>query len=151
MGWAEARAAIASTLDAAVVQVATQNEERLTAYEYPPSGQQTVFPLAFVVPPAREISRGVNNMLRIVVPEVRVRFLLHADNAELAAKRMDAWIVKATELVGANLTLDGSVITLKQEFSEFSTFGANGAPPYGFDMLLRFDHGMVEVETTRAA
>ncbi len=149
MGWAEARSQIAAVLDGAAIT--SPYAETLRALEYPARARQgaSALPLAFVIPPARRISRGPNGMRRIQIDEVKIRVLLHDNNAEDAAQRMDAWVARMIDIIGDNMTLNGTVqVVAGQEFTEFSTFGPDGGPPYGFDMTLSFGaNGIVETET----
>ncbi len=157
MSWAAARAELVNILHGAQVSVTLDGEavtDTLTALEYPPRARQgaDALPVAFVIPPARRVRREANSVRIVEIDEVKVRFLLHDSNTEHAAQRMEAWVGKASDLIGDALALNGTLQggINRQEFSEFSTFGENGAPPYGFDMLLGLPVAIVETETRGA-
>jgi hypothetical protein len=139
MTWAAAREALVDIFNGETVQVPGQGLETLTMLEFPPAGDvgPNAYPLAYVVPPPREVRRFPGGMRAVAVETARVTFLLHATNREIAARRLEAWAVKATDIVGENLTLNGAVTVVNtQAFTEFSGYGREGGPPYGFDMEL---------------
>ena len=154
MTWATARAELKSILHAATASVTLDGEaitDTLTALEYPPRARQgaDALPLAFVIPPARNIRREANGVRVVEIDEVKVRVILHDSDEKHAATRMEAWVGKLTDLIGANVTLNGILqgSINRQEFTEFSTFGLNGAPPWGFDMMLGLPLGIIDAET----
>lgn len=149
MGWAAARAELVSILNGA--QITSPYTETLTALEYPPKGVQgaDVHALAFVVPPARTYRPGVNAIRTVEIDSVTVRVLLFDPDAEDASKRMEGWIDKLSDLLDNNLTLNGNLQGSIMDWSttEFSTYGPDGAPPYGFDLVLSIPLAVVEAVT----
>ena len=88
---------------------------------------------------------SVNGIVVTEIGAVTVRFLLHDRDPEAAAKRMEGWRTKLRELLSDNLTLNGTLqgSIVDWDFTEFSTFGRDGAPPYGFDLEIRIPLGLV--------
>lgn len=157
MTWATARAELVSILNGAQVSVTLSGQavtDTLTALEYPPRARQgpDTLPLAFVIPPARRVTRGANSVRIVEIEGVKVRVLLHDSDAEYAAQRMEAWVGKLSDLIGNNIALNGQLqgAIESQEFSEFSLFGPQGGPPYGFEMVLGLPVAIVETETRGA-
>lgn len=149
MTWADARTALTTVLNGLQVTADGYSPEQLTCSEFPPDGDDQPYPFAFVIPPAREVVRGANGLRRVTVNQVKVRVLLHAERQSEASARMEAWIPVLIDAIGDNITLnDGSGLVLGQKFSEFSTYGPDGLPPYGFDMDL--DVQITDVETRGA-
>lgn len=138
MAWADARAALVAKFDGATVTATGYQAETLRCLDKPPAGRIDVSPIAYVIPPAREVVRYAGGLRRIAISQVRVRVELGADNIEEAADRMEAWVVKLADLVGDALNAEGTagVVINTQEFSEFQEYGPEGGPPYGFDMVL---------------
>ena len=145
MGWAEARAELVNILQGA--SISDPYAETLTAREWPPRVElgRAELPVAYVIPPRMHDLPQVNGIVVTEIGAVTVRFLLHDRDPEAAAKRMEGWRTKLRELLSDNLTLNGTLqgSIVDWDFTEFSTFGRDGAPPYGFDLEIRIPLGLV--------
>lgn len=136
--WLTARAALVAKLNGLSLTASGYAAETLTCVEKIPNGNDQPWPISFPIPPARSVDRGPSGMRLVRVEEVRIRFWTGADNAEEAQDRMEAWVAYLIDTIGDSIEADGTagVVILTQSFTEFSTFGPEGTPPYGFDMLL---------------
>lgn len=139
MDWATARTALVTKLHAATFQASGFASETLGFFALPPTAEQTEFSAyGYVIPPARAVRRLPGGTRIREISEIRCRFITSAETANEGAARMEALIEKLTDLVGDAIGFEGTAgaVITTQTFTEFSTFGPEGAPPYGFEMTL---------------